>query len=51
MRTFGIVVDAPGFDQPAGFGERREHVLVQAFVSLPLKLSMKPFCCGFPGAM
>jgi hypothetical protein len=33
MRAFGIVVDARGFDQAAGFGKRREHVLVEALVT------------------
>ena len=33
VRAFGVVVEAPGFDDPPRLGERREHVLVQAFIT------------------
>jgi hypothetical protein len=33
MRTHGVEVDAPSLDQPLGFGDAGEPVLVQAFVT------------------
>ena len=32
MRSNGVVVDPPSFDDPAGLGERGEHMLVQALI-------------------
>jgi hypothetical protein len=33
MRPSRVVVDAPRFDDPPGFGERGEDVFIQAFVA------------------
>src|SRR4029450_8688589 len=43
MRTQGVVIDAPRFDQRAGFGDARKPVLVQAFVA---KLPVEAFNKG-----
>ena len=52
MRALFVIVGAPGFDDIACFLQRCERAFVQAFIAeLPLKLSMKAFCVGFPGAM
>ena len=61
-----VEVDAPCGDQIAGLAQAVEQMLIEAFVRCPagdceaicregrmrpLKLSTKPFCIGFPGAM
>ena len=52
VRSVGVVVDPPCFDDLPRFVEIAEQVLVEALVTqAPLKLSMKPFCIGLPGAM
>lgn len=33
--SFGIVVDPPRFDDPAGFDQAREQMLVEAFITQP----------------
>jgi hypothetical protein len=42
VRTHGVVVDAPGIDDAARFGERREHMLVQTLVA-----KLAPASCSF----
>lgn len=33
MRAFGVVLDAPVFDQGFGLAQRREPMLIQAFIA------------------
>ena len=35
MWSCGVVVDPPGFDDPAGLGQAGEQMLVEAFVAQP----------------
>ena len=48
MRTYGVVVDAPRFDERPCFGDAGKPVFVEAFVAkLALKLSTTAFSIGF----
>lgn len=48
----GVVVGDPGRDQSRAWARLRNSVSFKnSSRILPLKLSTKPFCIGFPGAM
>lgn len=52
MRVCGVVVDAPeGQGRRACDCDENRVSLSNSSRSPPLKLSMKPFCIGLPGAM
>jgi hypothetical protein len=47
-----VVIGPPTSEGNADLGQRREERFVQQFIPRPaLKLSMKAFCMGLPGAM
>ena len=51
MRSVGVVVDPPCFDDVTRLVQVGEQVLVEALSCiLPLKRSTKPFSIGLPGA-
>jgi len=50
MWAFGVVVEAPRFNhRRASASEENTCSFRHSSRSLPLKLSIKPFCCGLPG--
>lgn len=50
--ALGVVVGLPGGDHMAGMSHVRNIVSLSSSSRIrPLKLSTKPFCIGFPGAM
>jgi len=51
VRATIVVIGPPTSEGNAGLGQRREERFVQQFIPRPLKLSMKAFCMGLPGAM
>ena len=52
MRTYGVVVQAPGLDDDGGLSAAAKPLQVQAFIAqFAVEGLLVPFCQGLPGSM